>query len=166
MNDLSMALTPAEKKRYRLYLLMTEFTHGYDDTIIGLGPARKPATTKGLRAYLAGAALAIARGKHHTFHRGNNHRHVCSRCTFDWWHSEASLDCAACHTCPTCGAYTAHEAKVVEFASLYEETKFLIAKIKNLVTAHPASFENHCMALICAQRLRRIKELSSIKEKE
>jgi predicted nucleic acid-binding Zn-ribbon protein len=32
-----------------------------------------------------------------------NHSHRCSSCGEIWHHSEKSLDCVECHTCPSCG---------------------------------------------------------------
>jgi hypothetical protein len=53
-----------------------------------------------------------------------NHDHKCS-CGTVWGHSECSLDCTECHTCPNCGA---EQFNVHTFKSREEKIKFKLAQ--------------------------------------
>lgn len=55
----------------------------------------------------------------------HNHSHKCDGCGKLWCHSEKSLSCRECHTCPNCGEtqFTIHE-----FASPAAEAAFDRAK--------------------------------------
>lgn len=134
--DSIVQITPAERERYNGYYLLDDFTRGHDDIILGTPNARRPAKTdiKATRAYNYGREFALNRGKHHASHRGLNHFHQCEFCSFTWWHSEKSLDCEVCHTCPNCDA--AHQNLAIDYGGPEEEKKFLWAKLDNLITNH------------------------------
>jgi anaerobic ribonucleoside-triphosphate reductase len=61
--------------------------------------------------------------KHHS--TTTNHTHVCE-CGEEWGHSEKSIGCEACHTCPRCGKIN---YVVSEFSSWLDYLDFYIAKL-------------------------------------
>lgn len=62
MSDVCLKLTSEERKRYRGYEMMVEFSEGYDDYVLG-HRAREPlnADSVGARAYDRGAEMAMRR---------------------------------------------------------------------------------------------------------
>jgi len=148
MPDHSLALTPAERRRYHpQYTVCAEFTMGFDDTMLDQPNRRRPDASAiiPLRAYVFGSECAALRRKHHAVHSGHNHSHLCS-CGFVWWHSEKSINCTQCHSCPRCGAV---EFTVEKFASRQAEIDFL---------SHKLSTGNIFEIAIAKLRIRALKE--------
>lgn len=54
-----------------------------------------------------------------------NHTHRCNGCGTIWHHTEKSLNCEACHTCPLCGI---KEFFVHGFADAEAKVKFFCAQ--------------------------------------
>src|SRR5712692_5763807 len=92
-----------------------------------------------------------------------NHLHRCDLCGMQWGHSEKSLDCAQCHTCPGCGNHSSETGLVHAFTSLEEEVKFLKAKVTNIVrktrSYDNADIYSRIEVLACAERLADIRKL-------
>ena len=162
--DTLLNLTPAEVERYSGgYYLSPHFTNGYDDTVLGYTDDRRPPKSdiKATRAYNYGREMAFHRSKHHHIHRGSNHSHECEFCHFKWWHSEKSLDCFECHTCPNCGAV--HQDVALLYGSLEEEKRFLMAKINNLVENHRPTAMNLLTVGWALDRIREIDKSDEVK---
>jgi hypothetical protein len=89
-----------------------------------------------------------------------NHTHKCDRCGTEWGHSEKSLDCDECHTCPSCGHISNQTGAVHAFSSPLEEIKFLKAKVAD--ARRRGGLEARIIILACASRLLEIKALTSL----
>ena len=101
----------------------------------------------------------------HTAGASPNHLHQCDLCGMQWGHSEKSLDCDLCHTCPGCGNHSSETGLVYAFTSLEEEVKFLKAKVTNIVrktrSYDNADIYSRIEVLVCAERLADIRKLQA-----